>query len=722
MSFRDFVKQQGSGGPAPRRLGRAVRVDAPAQEQATPEPPSLESLLVEEPPHVDKGWEEVPHRDDVGVVLWDEAADLPRVRAVRRTRVNNAWVDAGVELTIAPGEALKAGRGAVAGGGWVKLRDVEALPSAVASASRREARVAEERDETAHPYAAFCDKTTRPTALDLKRCFPAGTAASDALVRWTCEARDNVLVRQIQDDRCRTFDGRGGAACPACAYGKEKRQPIGVTKLDAPTVIRGRVSVVCATSPAKHWLHENLWRCFAGQDWGDLELIVLDGGGEPSPFFTEPFAATPRDAADADFLSRVEKPEDDDRIRYVHREAARLSVGDERNELLKHASGEFVAHFDDACVYAPGYVSAMVSHLKASDAQLVRLEAAVGWDPVSNAVRLHKALGFRPETFVHRKAPLRALAFDDADVGEDAGFTSLAVCHVLDDSAGMLFAHAKHSKKPAALLRAHDAQWRDAAPTFLDAVAPPLRRLLAAHRRFFTNWKFLHHASTKRAAPSPFSNAPAGAGKGCDMPNFKGSSLGRVPLVSANFWTSDHPSERSRRIHACLGTRTRETLMFPPRCRRARRSSPRPSSRRACRWRTTSRRRSRRRGPPSPWTPSSARGSGPRGASRGRTRRPRTRSSPCSAAPRRPCRPWRSSTARPTTTTTGSASSRWLASKIITGSGPCRCARRGRGRRSRRRPGAGSSRRTCRRGSPAASRPRRRGRRRRRARACPRWG
>ncbi|KAH8098185.1 hypothetical protein JL720_1114 [Aureococcus anophagefferens] len=109
----------------------------------------------------------------------------------------------------------------------------------------------------------------------------------------------------------------------------------------------------------------------------------------------------------------------------------------------------------------------MVSHLKASDAQLVRLEAAVGWDPVSNAVRLHKALGFRPETFVHRKAPLRALAFDDADVGEDAGFTSLAVCHVLDDSAGMLFAHAKHSKKPAALLRARRAV--PAGATFVSA-------------------------------------------------------------------------------------------------------------------------------------------------------------------------------------------------------------------------------------------------------------
>ena len=37
-----------------------------------------------------------------------------------------------------------------------------------------------------------------------------------------------------------------------------------------------------------------------------------------------------------------------------------------------------------------------------------------------------------------------------------------------------------------------------------------------------------------------------GAGKGCEIPNFKGSYLGRFPLVSADFWTSDHLSERSR--------------------------------------------------------------------------------------------------------------------------------------------------------------------------------
>ena len=47
-----------------------------------------------------------------------------------------------------------------------------------------------------------------------------------------------------------------------------------------------------------------------------------------------------------------------------------------------------------------------------------------------------------------------------------------------------------------------------------------------------------------------------GAGEGCEIPNFKGSSLGRFPLGSAEFWTSDHPSERSR-VDAFRETRAR---------------------------------------------------------------------------------------------------------------------------------------------------------------------
>ncbi|KAH8054031.1 hypothetical protein JL720_14559 [Aureococcus anophagefferens] len=54
--------------------------------------------------------------------------------------------------------------------------------------------------------------------------------------------------------------------------------------------------------------------------------------------------------------------------------------------------------------------------------------------------------------------------------------------------------------------------------------------------------------------------ATLGAAKGRELPNLKGSSLGRFPPVSADFWTSDHLSERSRRVDACSGTRARGTL------------------------------------------------------------------------------------------------------------------------------------------------------------------
>jgi hypothetical protein len=40
------------------------------------------------------------------------------------------------------------------------------------------------------------------------------------------------------------------------------------------------------------------------------------------------------------------------------------------------------------------------------------------------------------------------------------------------------------------------------------------------------------------------------AGKESESPNFKGSDLGRFPLVSADLWTSDHLSERSRSVDA----------------------------------------------------------------------------------------------------------------------------------------------------------------------------
>ena len=54
--------------------------------------------------------------------------------------------------------------------------------------------------------------------------------------------------------------------------------------------------------------------------------------------------------------------------------------------------------------------------------------------------------------------------------------------------------------------------------------------------------------------------AGARAGQESEIPNFKGSYLGRFPLVLADFWTSDHLSERSRSVDVFSGTRARGTL------------------------------------------------------------------------------------------------------------------------------------------------------------------
>jgi hypothetical protein len=55
------------------------------------------------------------------------------------------------------------------------------------------------------------------------------------------------------------------------------------------------------------------------------------------------------------------------------------------------------------------------------------------------------------------------------------------------------------------------------------------------------------------------------AAKESEIPNFKGSDLGRFPLVSADFWTSDHLSGRSRSVDAFVGTRARGTFMLKKR-------------------------------------------------------------------------------------------------------------------------------------------------------------
>jgi hypothetical protein len=67
-------------------------------------------------------------------------------------------------------------------------------------------------------------------------------------------------------------------------------------------------------------------------------------------------------------------------------------------------------------------------------------------------------------------------------------------------------------------------------------------------------------SARRRCRSSARRPATTRAGKECEIPNFKGSDLGRFPLVSADVWTSDHLSERSRSVGAVSGTRARGTL------------------------------------------------------------------------------------------------------------------------------------------------------------------
>ena len=93
-----------------------------------------------------------------------------------------------------------------------------------------------------------------------------------------------------------------------------------------------------------------------------------------------------------------------------------------------------------------------------------------------------------------------------------------------------------------------------AEPAFLAGVRFDLR-VAHPHRSL----KSLFDACAGAKDPAPDAGALDRAGKGCAIPNFKGSFLGRFLLISADFWTSDHLSERSRSADVFYGPRARGT-------------------------------------------------------------------------------------------------------------------------------------------------------------------
>ncbi|WP_029008305.1 glycosyltransferase family 2 protein [Azospirillum halopraeferens] len=104
---------------------------------------------------------------------------------------------------------------------------------------------------------------------------------------------------------------------------------------------RPLVSIVTPTFLREAWL-PRCHACVTAQTRTDIEWLVLDDSPEPSPYLSA---------------------RQDERLRYLYTDR-RVPLGEKRNILLEHARGEFIVHFDDDDLYAPGYVDMLVGWLE----------------------------------------------------------------------------------------------------------------------------------------------------------------------------------------------------------------------------------------------------------------------------------------------------------------------------------------------------------------------
>eukprot|EP00747_Dinoflagellata_sp_TGD_P020505 gnl/TRDRNA2_/TRDRNA2_127858_c0_seq2.p1 gnl/TRDRNA2_/TRDRNA2_127858_c0~~gnl/TRDRNA2_/TRDRNA2_127858_c0_seq2.p1 ORF type:complete len:456 (-),score=98.02 gnl/TRDRNA2_/TRDRNA2_127858_c0_seq2:56-1219(-) len=118
--------------------------------------------------------------------------------------------------------------------------------------------------------------------------------------------------------------------------------------------VKGRVSVVVPTTGDRYQFHAQVFLCFHAQTHTNKELIVVDSGEFPSPFFVD---------------KRGEN------FKYVWLEEP-LSAGEKRNIGIRdYSTGEIIANFDDDDLYFPAYLQTMVKALQSSKAAMVHLSA-----------------------------------------------------------------------------------------------------------------------------------------------------------------------------------------------------------------------------------------------------------------------------------------------------------------------------------------------------------
>jgi O-antigen biosynthesis protein len=163
------------------------------------------------------------------------------------------------------------------------------------------------------------------------------------------------------------------------------------------------VSCIMPTCDRQRFVPEAL-RCFFGQDYPNLELVIVDDGKEPTG------SSLPNDA----------------RLRLI-RLAEKKNVGAKRNLACASARGELIVHWDDDDWYPPNRVTRQVASLRAEGVEICGTSTLFYYDPATKrAWRYRYPPAGRPwvagNTLAYRKSWWTAHRFPEIQVGEDSRF------------------------------------------------------------------------------------------------------------------------------------------------------------------------------------------------------------------------------------------------------------------------------------------------------------